>query len=269
MPKGKSKTYKANKYASKAEFSKAQMSKIKKIVKKEELKGTPSYICNVRSSAYAFTSVAGTPSTYLLFNTGGTATIAADSAVQMLAQSSGFAQAPPCYRPSSNMLLKRIHLRCNSYVTSIITQPNARFRVILFVDKMPEASQPSILRVLDQDDAINSVYNDVNVDFRKRFRVIYDKMHHIQQVSTPTYTNGAINLTSGNTAQYANAFFEIKKTINVRCNVNRANAGLFSDYDSGQLCMAIVNDYINSNTIQHDFNCNIEYEGLPEPKEKI
>ena len=108
MPKGKSKTYKANKYASKAEFSKAQMSKIKKIVKKEELKSVPAYICNVRSSAFAYTSTAGTPSTYLLFNTGGTATVAADGAVQMLAQSSGFAQASPCFRPASNILIKRM-----------------------------------------------------------------------------------------------------------------------------------------------------------------
>lgn len=268
MPKGK-KTYKANKYASKAEFTKAQMSKIKKIVKKEEIKGTPAYICNVRSSAFAYTSIAGTPSTYLLFNTGGSATTPQDSAVQMLAQSSGFAQASPCYRPASNILIRRIHIRCNSYVPSLVSQPNARFRVILFVDKMPEASQPNVLRVLDQDDSISSVYNDVNIDFKKRFRIISDKMHHIQQVSVPTYNNGAINLLSGNSAQAANTFWEIKKTINMRCNVNRAGAGLFSDYDSGQLCIGIVNDYINASTIQHTFNCNIEYEGLPEPKEKI
>jgi hypothetical protein len=146
-------------------------------------------------------------------------------------------------------------------MTSGYLPASGYFRVILYVDKMSKAGQPNINMVLDQEDNVQSVYNNVNVDQRRRFTVLVDKTMKLENrqaiafnptVNTPVVTDPPLT------------FWEIKKKLNFTSNVNRANQGLYSDFDTGQLVLGIVQDNINTFTLTHHFNINLEYEGVEE-----
>lgn len=152
----------------------------------------------------------------------------------------GFLALQPMVRGSDYMRMVRFHAK--GQFQYLLNQGTAAanpltLRIILYVDKMCKASLPSASQVLDTSDSVYSVYNTSNVDFAKRFKILYDKTMTMPKNHTVPQTAGGATI-----ASLASYNWELKKKLNFITAYNRNYTGSYSDIDSGALCLAFISD---------------------------
>lgn len=249
-------------------LSKTAKHEVVKIAKRVSDRGTPGYIVNMQATAGNQTVT--NPSNYTaLLNAAYTAAAPIDSTLSMGAVSSNFATNAPMPRSGDIIKFTRIHIRGFLSGVNTSTPYDDYLRIILYVDKNSKAGQPNVNQVVDSQDGVVSSYNNANVDFKKRFRILYDKTIHYVQKATVSYASGVLVGNGSNTTLAPVSFWEIKKNLNFLADYSRGNAGTYADLDGGQLCLGLITS--NQNTFQYGlrYTYNIEYELHNERKEKI
>lgn len=252
----------------KAPLSKVAKHEVVKIAKRISEKGVPGYIINVQATSGNQTVT--NPANYTaLLNAASTSATNIDQTVTMSAVSGNYSTNGPLPRSGDILKFTRIHLRGFLSGVNTSTPYDDYVRLVLYVDKQSKAAQPNVNQVVDSQDGVVSSYNNANVDFKKRFRVLYDKTIHYTQKSTVAYASGTLVGNASNTTLAPVQFWEIKKKLNFLADYSRGNAGTYADLDGGQLCLGLITS--NQNTYQYGlrYTFNIEYELHNERKEKI
>lgn len=260
----------------KAHVRKPKVSKaVKTFVKSQVEKSTLGYIMNVNATSTNYPYFGGPGSCTVLLNNLSPTVAPADSAVNMGSIGGTgynvFMQNNPGPRQGDIIKNRYIHIRGILSPDSNASPVDDIIRILLFVDKQCKAGQPNVNQVLDQTDCVESSYNNTNIDFKKRFTILYDKTHRLTSIATPLYTNGVLD-TTGNTLFPPMKFIEIKKKLNFTTDYSRASGGTFADMDTGALCLGFVtvgHPLSGSSQWQLRFTYNFEYETHNERKEKI
>lgn len=134
---------------------------------------------------------------------------------------------------------------------------------------MMKATQPIVNQVYDSDDSTVSVYNNVNSDFKGRFRVLWEKLIHVKTLSTPAYASGVLSTAATNTTPGPQFYFEVKKKLNFLSDYSRGNAGTYADFDSGALVLGVLTSTGSTLPYQLKYRYNLEYSTHSEKHEII
>lgn len=246
-------------------LSDTQKRSVVRIAKKVADKGITGYIVNVNAGTNLNQSVTAPANYTALLNPASPGAVQADLALTMGAPSSNFATCSAMPRAGDVMKMKKIHIKGFVFPTSSL--PIDDFvRIILYVDKNSKANQPNVNQVVDGNDSTWSVYNNVNVDFKNRFRILADKLLHVVNKQTTAYSAGVL-VTTGNSSPNTKVSFEIIANLNYLADYSRNTLGTYADMDSGALCLGLVTNASDSHQYTLVYGYNLEYEHHNEKRE--
>ena len=144
-------------------------------------------------------------------------------------------------RVGRKMYMKSLHVR--GFCLNVATSLQDMGRIIIFYDSQPNAAVSNIAALLQDSNlaATTSVFSEINLNNRERFKIIRD-----HQIMLPAVTNTAGVLTNGPLT-----LDPIKSTMNIDMFIklkgletifNGVNGGTIADITSGSLYMLTVSN---------------------------